>query len=95
MSEDRVLPIDRAPHARQLAPLDLGALNESLLKAQLAESTMRELAARLELARRDAAYAAECFRRIRDGFSSSLGVKLGETHGWDSVTGEIRPVQQQ
>lgn len=87
------LAIDQAPKAapriepEMLHPLNeaMHQANEAVLAAQLAE-------ARLRLARIEAEVAQRAFVALRQRAAEAVGVALGETHGWDRVTGEVREV---
>ncbi len=95
MSDAKILPIEQAPTTPlKLSDADLHTLNEALLTAQLRQSQAGELAARAELAQVSSRRAAEVFISLRLDVSRRIGVQIGETHGWDQQTGEVRPIRR-
>ena len=93
-------PIDRVlPPLPKLAPQDLERLNEALQVAIESRETAREAEAQLQIMRIAADRLERAFISLRSAVSVAIGVRLGETHGWDALSGEVlevpqRPVQR-
>lgn len=83
-------PIDRAlSPPPKLAPKDLEHLNEALRVAIESREAAREAEAQLQIMRIAADRRERAFISLRSAVSVAIGVRLGETHGWDMLSGEI------
>lgn len=88
MSEDRVLPIDRAPAAKRIPAEQLGHLNAAFYLAQLRQSEAQLLEAKARLAVMEAEKAAQGFMAIRDAIAGDVGVEPTALR-WDVQSGEV------
>lgn len=78
-----VLQIDSAQSTPRLSAHHLNILNLALSRAQLAE-------AQAVIARQEMVEARRQFEALRAQVGAEVGVALGQTHGWDAHTGEVR-----